>query len=195
MSFYKQGLALQTTPKASAPTAYQRGLYGDQVGGFAFWRGIKTPGMIRDEVNRIHAEWISTGSDLINELERKGAYPSDLSKRPASVLPLVQWYDTAWGPIYRQWENFMNNHQSWTSNIWGDTWDDIQTWQTTLKKMRSEAKKAGYDLTASVEPVKTEADAGSLSSGLQSLMWTILKITLIGGVVFIIFMYISKRLG
>jgi hypothetical protein len=61
--------------------------------------------------------------------------------------------------------------------------------------MRADAKAAGFGLAASIEPVKTEADVSNFGSGLTSIAWLILKITLIGGAVFLAFMYLSNRLG
>jgi len=189
MSYYSAGLAVQSR-KPSAPTAYHRGLYGDQVGGFAFWRGLKTPGMIREEVNRINAEVTATGSDLFQELNRKGAFPPDLKDRPASVLPLARFFEIAWSPFVQTWGAFVANHQGWTSNIWGDTWDETQTFQAQLDALRQQAKKVGFDLSSTPEIVK-QPDTNIFSG----LVWTILKISLIGGAILLAFMYLSKRIG
>lgn len=187
MSFYQLGLSVASSPK---PTLYQQGV---AIGGFQFWRGIKTPGMIRDEIERIMGEWIATERDLSLELNQRGAYPATgLQDRPADVLPLLNWMNVTFWPAYRNMEGFRNRHQGWFSTWWGDTWDDAQTYQKQLIELRKRAREVGFGLTSSIEPVIQPES--SLVGGISSLLWTLVKFSLMGAVIFLAFMFISQRI-
>ena len=193
MSLYKLGLSIDRTSTVQL-TSYQKGLITDErVGGFQFWRGVKTPSMIRDEIERILNEWITTGKDLISQLKREGAYPDNLADRPDDVIPLVEWYRDVWTPAYIEMEAFRNRHQSWRANLWGDTWDDAQTFQRQLIALRKKAREMGFALKTSPEPV--EQPDNSLSAGLSALFWTIIKFSLIGGALYLAFLFLSKKIG
>lgn len=194
MSLYRLGLTVDRSSTIQL-TPYQKGLRADdKIGGFQIWRGVKTPAMIRDEIERIHAEWLATSKDITREVEAAGGYPeTGLQDRPDSAEPYVRFYADVWSPAYQGWEAFRNSHQSWTSNLWGDTWDEAQVWQEALIKIRDKARKVGYKLAYSMEPVKQPDD--SLTSGIQALLWTILKFSIIGGAVFLLFLFISKKIG
>lgn len=183
MNYYQLGLAVDQAPLRDR----------EHVAGIQVWRGVKTPEMIRSEIERILNEWIVTGKDLKSQLNRRGAYPADLSDRPDDVIPLVEWYRDVWTPSYIEMEGFRNRHQSWTSNIWGDTWDDAQTFQRQLIALRKKAREVGFDLQTSPEPI--EQPDNSLSSGLSSLFWTIIKFSIIGGAVYLAFLFLSNKAG
>ena len=192
MSYYQMGLAVPN--QVARPSLYRQGAtVGERVGGFQFWRGVKTPSMIRGEIDRILAEFVSTGKDLRAELEKLGGYPEDLADRPESVEPFLRFYRDVWSPYYQSFEAFRNTHQGTWNNLWGDAWDEAQVFQAGLIKIRAKAREVGFRLKLSVEPVTQPDD--SLAAGIQALLWTILKFTVIGGAVFLLFLFISKKIG
>jgi len=190
-NFYKLGLSVDRTSTIQL-TPYQR---EEKIGGFQFWRGIKTPSMIRDEIERIHAEWLSTSKDITREVYTAG-YPADQEN------PLVRFFADAWSPSYQAWEAFRNSHQSFTSNLWGDTWDEAQVFQRKLESVRKKAREVGYKLRYSDEPVRQPDDSLSAgikgilwSAGIKEILWTILKFSLIGGLLYLGFLFLSNKIG
>jgi hypothetical protein len=184
-NFYKLGLSVDRTSTLQL-SPYRRGLSEEKIGGFQVWRGIKTPSMIRDEIERIHAEWLATSKDITREVYATG-YPGDPEN------PLARFFADVWTPSYQTWEAFRNTHQSWTSNLWGDTWDEAQTYQRKLESVRKKAREVGYKLKFSDEPVRQPDD--SLTAGIKEILWTILKFSIIGGALFLLFLFISKKIG
>lgn len=105
------------------------------VGGFDLWRGVRTPGQIRDEIVRIDSEVKSTGDDLMN---LRIANPSDHK--------IVAFLDAAWTPFVTAWAGFAAGHESWTSNLWGTTWDQAQDYAAQLQAIRKSARDLGFQL-------------------------------------------------
>lgn len=143
-----------------------RGVY---LGGFELGRGLKTPGQIRDEVERIQAQVATTYNNIRGELGARGAYPAsgNLADRPAEVLPLIAWHGQTWIPFVEGWDKFRLAHGEGSgvlANLWGDTWDQAQDWLRQLDRVRASARTAGFLLGTSPEVLKPYEGTGLLPS-------------------------------
>jgi len=141
-------------------------------GGWEFWKGIKTPGMIQDEILRIDSEVKTTGSDMAT-LEANHLHD-------ASGHDITEFMDTVWDPFVNSWSKFKSDHMSsWVSNFWGDTWDEAQTYQRTLIKIRDKAKELGMTLRS---PDPTVQKTNPFEDVIKA-MWALVKFVIIGIVI------------
>lgn len=172
MGFYSRGLAA-CQKQLVVISPYQRAV---SVSGFEVWKGVKTPGAIRNEVERINAQILATSSDIHAELERKGAFPPDLNNRPEDVLPLVGFFERTWTPFIQGWQAFNATHGAgtgWTANVWGGYWDAAQDWLLHLQQIREKAKAVGFDLESSMDIVEpTKSDLSNLGGETWSMFKT-----------------------
>lgn len=163
MGFYQLGA--RVAPKPLYRTHYA-------VGGFEFWRGVKTPGQIRDEVNRIDAQVKATGGEIFKRMENGGAFPPNLKDVSPAIAPLATYHELVWSPFVRAWQEFAAHHQDWTSNVWGDTWDEVQTYQRELVRIRDGARALGMDFKSPDPTIQNPSGFEDLASKI----WSVVKL-------------------
>lgn len=113
---------------------YQVGL---KVGGW-----FVTPGQIKDEANRLDADIESASTQMLEMLYVPGSWTT-LQAGVTEESPLFKWYLQVWKPWKSEWKKFLAERQSWTSNMWGSSWDQIQEYRKKLVQLHDSAKAIG----------------------------------------------------
>lgn len=130
------------------------------VGGYAFWRGIATPGFIRDQIDMLYI-------DTFNLAEAIEANVKELKAKNGNYAPLETFYIGALYPFYLGVKAFSLGHQHWYNNLWGNVLDTVNEYRDKLKKLYDAASKIG--LTNYPEPAGKiefgDPTIGNLASG------------------------------
>lgn len=122
---------------------------------------VMTPGMASDEIGRLNAEITAAES----EIEKAYFQPSVTMDSPITTFRHQVWF-----PFLSQWKIFRDGHSSWTDNMWGGTWDEIQGFRQRFNDLFAKAKALGVGFTAptpSAPPPPTPTIAGGLSSAVK----------------------------
>ena len=150
MSIYKVGLCCPTVGHAFEKQEYQIGAL------------VATPGFIRDQVNALNAEIMAHDRDIAKQagLPGFGGEPNP---------ELENWWRANWIPFMESWSRFRNEHQSWTSNLWGSTLESVNGFRNRLIDMRKAAEKAGFEFGAATPRPPEEGWMADLASGIAGI--------------------------
>ena len=183
MNYYRLGLAINSA--SVKPTRYQQGSE-IQVG---ILPGYISVGEVLDEMKLLTGEIRSYGKELFDATGDRNLDD-----------PLTNWYVKRWTSFATRWDNFYSENQGfWDRFVSTDRiYNLTQQFRKEMIEMREIAEEKGMRW-GSADPRSPLAApgglTGSLSKTASSLLWTILKFSLIGGVVFLAFMYLSKKIG
>jgi hypothetical protein len=125
--------------------------------GWAFWRGIATPGYIRDQVNQLMADTMALDSAVINEVESRGEIGNKTS-------PFWIFSQSTMLPLKIAVSNFFEDHQSWASNLWGSVLDTVNSYREKLVDVHRAAIALGFTLSGAPVP-KGRSDFGDPTLG------------------------------
>ena len=175
-SLYEQGAKGRALAAAGLGGLHAQGRAARWTGGHAtivsgldVWKGIRTPGQIRDEVRRIDGEVKATGADL-----------ADLLVASPSNDAIKAFFDSVWQPFLFAWGPFAAEHEDWSSNLWGSTWDQAQDFQRQLVDIRGKAKGLGFELKSADPVVAPRSGIEEAIAAIWGLATTVVYVGLAG---------------
>jgi hypothetical protein len=137
-------------------------------------------GTYREEIQALDASYQATSNELGRQ--RGDIATSEGAARNAFIQ------DT-WTPLLTSWRKYRDAHDSWYEAPWGGA--TIRTFIARLKEFRERAKAAGFDFAG---PDPHEPAGGTLEKFAASL-GGIIKYLLIGGIIIVVFLVVSKIVG
>lgn len=176
-NYYNAGLAIRPI-RRNTPTVYQVG---------ANIVDIKWPGQIREEYQRINAEFKALHHELVEGIKR------GLNSDQAA------WLTSTWQPFSSEWYRVFAEHgqktgiSNWLANPGYGDWEAAQSWRQKLRDIWSSAQALGFQLTG---PAPTLPDPGpfrTLVDGVKSIIkYLVIGLLLIGGG-WLLYQHLGKR--
>ena len=162
------------------------------IRGWAFWRGIATPGYIRDRVNQLKAEVFSFAKAVSLEVD---LLARTYGKDSISYIRADNFYKSM-KPFLGEILQFWEDHQGTWNNFWNTSEDTIASYKQTLisfyEKFAGMSKDFSYPKP---KPAETWGDptfddmGKSLKAGATDI-WDAIKVVLYAGIIIVIFVII-----
>lgn len=171
-------------------TPYQRGL---RVGGTLY----HTVGDREAAVKLMGTGFAVLANELAGELGWTREHP-----QVDEADPRAKWYHGVAVPVLEEWQKFQAAQLGSYSTRWATSWDVYEGWQDRLAALRSAAGDNGFRLSSPAPGAlpttvwQDVADAPrSAARGLESLVWGILRLVVVGGALVAIGLFAWSHLG
>lgn len=190
MGYYNLGL-VATLPAPSKPSLYQQGIVVGLIPGYA------SMGETLRVMNLLDGEIKAASSEMFLA---KVSSPSTREADPE----FAAFYLGPWSDFVARWSKFREgNSGKWARFVdTNDIYNRTQQFRKEYIGFREKAEEMGYNWQ-SPEPMAPESEkhgllregkdaTKDLGAGIEKILWAVAKFTLIGGALFLAFMFISQ---
>lgn len=191
LAFYHQGRKIYHGTEiglAVGNIAYRHGINvhkgGDpEDGGQRYRVGLALYHTVGDReraIAEISAGFATLANELASQLGWTQDHPSIDEKQTGYT-----WYHNVAVPALNEWQAFQATQtDSWWSR-WATSWDVYEHWMDRLKDLRNNAEHNGFNLTSAAPADLMETIWKAAPKAAENLIWTLIKIILVGGAVII----------
>lgn len=111
---------------------------------------IATPGWLRDQTEKLRAEWITIGKEIHADYNNRCLGLEAPEAGSEACVKMQRFRDDVWAPMSQRFYSFAAKHGDASyakllfRNFWGNVWDQIKEWRVQLISLREQAEAAGF---------------------------------------------------